>query len=216
MAIYNNLKKLVFNANSTKSQAEINRIFNSKVKGSITESEYTNIVNSMYRNDGEVNDSEVILHKINQIVEDEEHPEEIVPNTKMTRKDIEILKNKMKKIPKLISFEKFLKILLDFSLMSHEKFLKKFVDLFNSIDQNKDGILDENETIDLVKKLKIVETEDQIHKILAKADPNNNKIVTFSDCVQVFTETEVVIEGEEDGVAKSFTMNVIEKLNNLD
>lgn len=134
----------------------------------------------------------------------------------MTRKDIELQRKKLKKVQKYLPFERFLKVLLDFSLLSHEKFLKKFVDLFVSIDRNKDGILDEQEMVDLVKKLKIVEDEEQIETILSKADPNNNKIITFSDCVQVFTETEVVIEGEEEGVNKTFTMNVIEKLNNLE
>jgi len=144
------------------------------------------------------------------------HPEVFVPNSKMTRKDIELQRKRLKKVIRYIPFERFFKVLLDFSLLSHEKFLQRFVDLFHSVDQNRDGILDEAEMVELVKRLKIVEDEEQIETILNKADPNNNKIVTFSDCVQVFTETEVVIEGEEEGVNKTFTMNVIEKLNNLE
>jgi len=181
------------------------------------ETEWIEIVNAMYRNDAEVNDCEAILTKINQIIDEEyAHPEVFVPNSKMTRKDIEQTKKKLQKVVRYIPFERFFKILLDFSLLSHEKFLKRFVELFQRVDKNRDGNLDEQEMIELVKLMKIVDDEDQIHTILNKADPNNNKIVTFSDCVQVFTETEVVIEGEEDGVNKTFTMNVIEKLNNLE
>jgi len=90
------------------------------------------------------------------------------------------------------------------------------VDLFNEIDGNCDGMLDEEEMVQLINRLKIVDSDEQIDVILSKADPNNNKIITFSDCVQVFTETEVLIEGEEDGTGTTFTMNVIEKLNNIE
>eukprot|EP00341_Mesodinium_pulex_P007853 CAMPEP_0116921426 /NCGR_PEP_ID=MMETSP0467-20121206/21622_1 /TAXON_ID=283647 /ORGANISM="Mesodinium pulex, Strain SPMC105" /LENGTH=64 /DNA_ID=CAMNT_0004599489 /DNA_START=1792 /DNA_END=1986 /DNA_ORIENTATION=- len=64
--------------------------------------------------------------------------------------------------------------------------------------------------------MEIVDDEQQIEIILNKADPNNNKMITFSDCVQVFTDTEVEIEGEENGEKRIITMNVIEKINNLE
>eukprot|EP00341_Mesodinium_pulex_P015591 CAMPEP_0116994102 /NCGR_PEP_ID=MMETSP0467-20121206/67901_1 /TAXON_ID=283647 /ORGANISM="Mesodinium pulex, Strain SPMC105" /LENGTH=134 /DNA_ID=CAMNT_0004692047 /DNA_START=1210 /DNA_END=1614 /DNA_ORIENTATION=- len=134
----------------------------------------------------------------------------------MTRRDIEQAPLASEESGKEIPFDRFLKVLLDFSLLSHEKFLKKFVDLFNEIDGNCDGMLDEEEMVQLINRLKIVDSDEQIDVILSKADPNNNKIITFSDCVQVFTETEVLIEGEEDGTGTTFTMNVIEKLNNIE
>mmetsp|Transcript_43493 Transcript_43493/g.36419 ORF Transcript_43493/g.36419 Transcript_43493/m.36419 type:complete len:137 (-) Transcript_43493:144-554(-) len=136
----------------------------------------------------------------------------------MTRDDIDRARKNLKKNQKLrmISFDRFLNILLDFSLLQHEKFLSKFVSLFNSIDVDRDGILDEEQMIKLIESLNIVESEEHINAILSKVDPNNNKLITFSDCIQVFTDTEVVIEAEDNGVDKSFTVNVIEKLNNLE
>lgn len=70
--------------------------------------------------------------------------------------------------------------------------------------------------IKLIERLNIVESEEHVNTILSKVDPNNNKLITFSDCVQVFTDTEVVIEAEDNGIDKAFTVNVIEKLNNLE
>lgn len=47
----------------------------------------------------------------------------------------------------VIEFNIFQKVILDFQLKSHEKFLKNFVSLFRSIDKDMNGIIDE------VKKL---------------------------------------------------------------
>lgn len=186
----------------------------------MSESDYTDLVKAMYHSGSESSDADLILAKINHIIDTElsNQNTELQINSKMTRDDIERARRNLKKNQKLrmITFDRFLNILLDFSLLQHEKFLHKFVDLFNSIDTDRDGILDEDQMIKLIERLNIVESEEHINTILAKVDPNNNKLITFSDTVQVFTDTEVVIEAEDNGVDKAFTVNVIEKLNNLE
>lgn len=141
----------------------------------------------MYHSGTENSDADLILAKVNHIIDSElsNQSQDIQINSKMTRDDIERARRNMKKNLKLrmINFDKFLNILLDFSLLQHEKFLKKFVDLFNSIDYDRDGILDEDQMIKLIERLNIVESEEHINTILSKVDPNNNKLITFSDCV---------------------------------
>lgn len=42
-----------------------------------------------------------------------------------------------------IDYNIFQKVILDFQLRSHEKFLKNFVSLFRSVDKDLNGIIDE-------------------------------------------------------------------------
>lgn len=170
----------------------------------------------MYRQDESTNDVNTILNRINEIVT-QEHTSQPEPQdfAKLSRKEQDEWKKQLQESSKLIPFNRFLKVLLDFSLMSHEKFLRKFVKLFLKEDKERKGVLDESQFINLIRGLNIVEDDDQFNIILHKADPHNNKIITFSDCVQVFTDTEVEIEGEENGTKRIISMNVIEKINNL-
>lgn len=137
--------------------------------------------------------------------------------SKLSRKEQDELKRRQESDSnRTIPFARLLKVLLDFSLMSHERFLRKFVKSFEAEDADRDGILSEEQFVNLVRDINIVESDEQVQIILNKADPNNNKLITFSDCVQVFTDTEVEIEGDEDGTKRIITMNVIEKINNLE
>lgn len=104
----------------------------------MNEQDYTDLIKAMYHSGTESSDADLILAKVNQIIDSElnNQNQELQINSKMTRDDIERARRNMKKNMKLrmINFDKFLNILLDFSLLQHEKFLKKFVDLFNAID----------------------------------------------------------------------------------
>ena len=43
-----------------------------------------------------------------------------------------------------LKYADFKKVILDFQLQEHERFLYKFTDLFKQVDEDSDGILDEN------------------------------------------------------------------------
>jgi len=75
---------------------------------------------------------------------------------------------------------------------------------FDKCDQDSNGIINENEFVQLLKDVGIIDNEadDNLEIILAKADPNNTKSLTFSDCVLVFTETEVEVEDGTSGIQK--------------
>jgi hypothetical protein len=52
-----------------------------------------------------------------------------------------------------VPFEDFLKILLDFQLAGHEKFLSKFRRLFREVDADRNGVVNENEFRDMVMRM---------------------------------------------------------------
>jgi len=72
---------------------------------------------------------------------------------KMTRE--ERLTIALQKDSEKLKYSEFQKAVLDFQLKEHEKFLYKFIVIFKQVDQDNNGILNEDEFVDLVKKMKI-------------------------------------------------------------
>jgi len=85
-------------------------------------------------------------------------------------------------------FTEFMKTVLDFQLKEHEKFLYKFIVVFKQIDGDNNGVVNEDEFIELVKRMRIWEgNEEEITKFLEVVDPYNNQEVTFSEIVHLFS-----------------------------
>lgn len=80
----------------------------------------------------------------------------------------------------------FVKVILDFQLLEHEKFLSSFTSLFKEIDTDNNGILNEEELRELLQRMTIVhqsEEIEQIENLLNIIDPQNNKQMTYSEIV---------------------------------
>ena len=54
-----------------------------------------------------------------------------------------------------LMFEEFSKCVLDFQLREHEKFLYKFIVIFKQIDSDNNGVINEEEFIELVKRMRV-------------------------------------------------------------
>ena len=83
-----------------------------------------------------------------------------------------------------------MKIILDNHIRFRDKQLKNFVDLFRSVDTNRDGIINEEEFSELIQKMKIFkedEVENVIFQYLEKLDPFDNQKFTFSECINFFS-----------------------------
>jgi hypothetical protein len=67
--------------------------------------------------------------------------------------------------------------------------LKKFVKLFKKFDKDGDGVLNEEQFIEMVKNIPYCQNnlEEYIQIFLSKIDPNNHKKFTFNDCVNLFS-----------------------------
>lgn len=79
-----------------------------------------------------------------------------------------------------------MKVILDFQLLEHEKFLSSFTSLFKEIDTDNNGILNEEELRELLQRMTIVhqsEEHEQIENLLNIIDPQNNKQMTYSEIV---------------------------------
>ena len=113
---------------------------------------------------------------------------------------------------KNILYTDFIKIVLDNHIRFRDKQLKNFVELFKSVDSNKDGIINEEEFTELVQRMKIFkeeEVENKIFQFLEKIDPFDNQKLTFSECVNFFS-TELIKENDING--NEIEIPVLEKV----
>lgn len=84
-----------------------------------------------------------------------------------------------------ILYVDFVRVLLDFQLKGHERFLHKFVKLFRQFDTDRNGILNELEFRKLILATDPNKTEEEIDSLLNSIDPYNNQQITFSE-VRIF------------------------------
>jgi len=115
-------------------------------------------------------------------------------NKTTTKKSIDY-KNK-------IPFSKFLKVVLDFQMLKHEKFLSKFITLFRKINKSTTGVISSEEFVIMIKEMKLNISDTNINKLLEKVDPFKGNKITFSECVELLTlET---IEPNTDPIIEIF------------
>jgi Ca2+-binding EF-hand superfamily protein len=106
----------------------------------------------------------------------------------------------------------FQKIVLDFQLKSHDKFLKNLIFIFKRFDSDNNGIISEDEFINLIHTLNIYKDDlnEQIKRILTVIDPFNKKIITFSECVSLFSMEFIY---DDDGNGGKRKLSVLERVS---
>ena len=128
---------------------------------------------------------------------------------KMTRDQIDVLSKKQQ--GKLLYYD-FQKIILDFQLQEHEKFLMKFTELFKRIDVSSHGVLNEDQFRLLIREMGLVEDQQEVEYLVGKIDPYNNNKMTYSEVVQLLS-SHLVLENTDD--LNSNSIPVLEKFSNL-
>ena len=111
-----------------------------------------------------------------------------------------------------IPFNDFQKIILDFHLKSHDKFLKNFIFVFKKIDSDNNGIISEEEFINLLKILNVYKEDfnDHAYRLLNIIDPYNKKQITFSDTVTLLNNESII---DDDGQGNTKQVNLLEKIS---
>lgn len=89
-----------------------------------------------------------------------------------------------------ISFDELVNIFHELEINKKENYLRPFVYAFKKIDEDSDGIINENQFINLVKDLNILEEknfDNLLNELLNLIDPYGYKKFIFTDCVEVFS-----------------------------
>ena len=113
---------------------------------------------------------------------------------------------------KNILYSDFMKIVLDNHIRFRDKQLKNFVEIFRSVDTNRDGVINEEEFGELIQRMKIFkedEVENKIFQYLELIDPFDNQKITFSECVSFFSG-EIIQDIDTNGNEKE--ISVLEKV----
>ena len=120
-------------------------------------------------------DSELLINLIMEVIEHKNYPSDLPPvRIKMSREEVQTRKEKERLAKGRINYNDFLKLLLDFQLKGHEKFLSKFMGLFRRIDRDANGIVNEREFRELVASMDLNFSEPDIFRLLQIIDPYDN------------------------------------------
>ena len=175
--------------NPYKDEYEINIMKNKLIKGEIPPEKTQQIIENLFDEKGrgvlfekintQINNKRTLMMKNNSI------------KGKYTREEMnKIIYNKQNEC-NFVQYDFLLDICLEYQIKLHIKYLKPFVKLFQSIDTNRDGILDEEQFVHLIKNMNIFEEQNIVQiveEFLNNLDPYGYKRVTFSEIVELFTK----------------------------
>ena len=114
-----------------------------------------------------------------------------------------------------IFYKQFINVIGEYQIKLREKYLKKFVKLFRKFDTDLDGILNENQFINLIKEIPYCQNNinEYIFKFLSTIDPFDNKIFTFNDCISLFS-LEIIQENNDNNNKENQEINENDDNNN--
>ena len=172
-----------------KNDIELNKMKNQIIKKEMPPEKTQQIVDALFDEKGK----EILFNKINKEINNKK--EIVMKNSKIngkyTREEYNKIIEEKQNECNSIQYDFLLDICLEYQIKLHIKYLKPFVNLFKSIDTDRDGILDEEQFIELIKNMEIFE-EENIQKIIEEflnnIDPYQNKHIIFSDIVEFFSK----------------------------
>ena len=202
-----------------KSTKEIDRMLKEKQGSYLIEEEWKTLIKYLFPKD-----SETVLSKINEYIENSRNERAQTDNKvntyayssgnsrKLTREELKSLNRKENDLK--ILYTDFNKILLEIQIRLRDKYLSNFVSTFKQIDEDDDGVLNEEQFRDLIIKLELYPLEsvgEEYEKLIDKIDPFNTQVFTFSDCVKLLAN-EYVDDGKTKALDK-IAMNTVTEEN---
>ena len=186
------LKMHLKNKYPLKNNTDLMEMINEKTNGYLYEEEWTEIVKYMYNEE----DSSTLIDELAVVIRKKKHLKTAsVSKGKISREEAIALREKEKTMKTRISYADFLKVMLDFQLKGHEKFLAKFIQVFRKVDRDADGIINEHEFTELVLIMDLGFSEADITRLLQIIDPYDNQQITFSEGVGLFSTELIPVEG---------------------
>ncbi|KAG5502970.1 hypothetical protein JKF63_04743 [Porcisia hertigi] len=85
-------------------------------------------------------------------------------------------------------YKNFVRLLLDFQLDRHERFLERFVKIFRRYDSDQNGIVNCFEFVSIVRELDSSKSEEEVESMVCQIDPHGNQLITFSDCISLLND----------------------------
>jgi Ca2+-binding EF-hand superfamily protein len=129
-------------------------------RGSMEEWQWRKIIEKM----NDPNDYEILEQKFLNAVQERKAKSfysSLTDSRKLTREE-QMMRVQQRDYERL-QFTDFQKIILDFQLKEHEKFLEKFITVFKSIDGDNNGVVNEGEFRELVQSMEVINDEEEVN-----------------------------------------------------
>ncbi len=163
-----------------KTEGEVADIMTSVQNGSIEEWQWLEIIRKMYNEEHFA----ILEQRIKDKVLERNPGLGKTDRKRLTREELMVLQSQK---DNSLPFTDFQKIVLDFQLATHEKYIKKFVSLFKKLDTDTNGVLGEDEFKQLVAMMRVSGSEEETERLLQIVDPYNNQQITFSECLALLS-----------------------------
>ena len=183
------LSNLIKAENPFKNEYELNNIKIKYIKNDIPPEKTQQIIETLFDEKGRT----ILFEKINNHINNKRNI--IMKNNsikgKLSREEMNKIMYSKQNECNYVQYDFLIDICLEYQIKSHIKYLKPFLKLFQSIDTDRDGILDEEQFVLLIKNMNIFK-EDNIVQIIEEflnsLDPYGYKHIIFSDIVELFTK----------------------------
>lgn len=141
------------------------------MNGTVLEDEWVDIVKYMYNTE----DAVTIIMRVREHIRQVSLPR----RRRNIRKGSEATMNEAVQLP----YADLIRILLDFQLEAHERFLSRFRSIFNRYDTDHNGIVNAHEFSAILKSVDPSKTDEEVDAILALIDRFENQLITYSESV---------------------------------
>ena len=111
-----------------------------------------------------------------------------------------------------IQYIEFVNIIMDFQIKLKDSYLKNFNIIFKKVDSDNDGIISEDQFKRLIFCIGFYgeNSDNETDRLLNIADPFNNKQLTYSECVGLFS-IEIIEDKDERG--NELNTSLLDKLS---
>lgn len=151
---------------------EMNRVLQESMNGTVAEDEWKEIVKYMYN----AADAALITSIIHQYLYRQSLP-------KLQRHREEEIKLSPTAVYSQLHYRDFVRLLLDFQLDGHERFLERYVGIFRRHDGDRNGIVNNVEFAAIVRELDSAKSEEAVEAMVRQIDPYGSQLITFSESI---------------------------------
>ena len=175
--------------NPFKNELELNNIKNKYIKNDIPPEKTQQIIETLFDEKGRT----ILFEKINTHINNKKNI--MMKNNsvkgRLTREEMNKIMFSKQNECNYVQYDFLIDICLEYQIKLHIKYIKPFLKLFQSIDTDRDGILDEEQFVLLIKNMNIFKEDNivqVIEEFLNNLDPYGYKHIIFSDVVELFSK----------------------------
>ena len=168
-----------------KADREISRMLQQRQRGEVHEEEWSDIIKYMYNHKDALSLIVMVKDLCRQRARAQDHEVDTGRRGSARRSRGTATKEEQARgrASMNIPHRLLLKVLLDFQLHGHDRFLSAFRELFQQADTDRDGVIDEPQFRSLVSFVDSSKTVREVDEMLDRVDPFSNQRITFSECV---------------------------------